>query len=137
MSIDFSDDYQDDSPSALYTEYIYLFGKLIYIVKAFSDIAYAVNRLATHADLATLRDYADLLRKQFGIRDTFQTYGRSPTEHPSCSVTLMRHMRHIKILSPIPDMYLVSVTQVTRASSAEPPDRQIHRSGKCGGSGGH
>lgn len=76
MSTDFSDDYQDDSPPAEYTEYMSLLGKLIYIVKTRPDIAYAVNRLATRAHVATLRDYAALLRivaylqgtKQLGIR---------------------------------------------------------------------
>lgn len=62
MSTTFDDDFQNDSPRCDYTEYMSLLGKLIHVIKTRPDIAYAVNRLATRAQLATDKDYIALLR---------------------------------------------------------------------------
>ena len=62
MASDFNDAFQNDAARCDYTTYMSLLGKLIHIVKTRSDIAYAVNRLATRATVVTDRDYISLLR---------------------------------------------------------------------------
>ena len=61
MASDFNDAFQNDATRCDYTTYMSLLGKLIHIVKTRPDIAYAVNRLATRATVATDRDYISLL----------------------------------------------------------------------------
>jgi hypothetical protein len=62
MSSLFNDTDQDDSPKCDQTQYLSLLGKLIFIIKTRPDIAYSVNRLATRAQGATMKDYNCLRR---------------------------------------------------------------------------
>lgn len=62
MASTFNDAEQDNAPPADYHAFMALLGKLIYIIKTRPDIAYAVNRLATRANRATIKDFNCLLR---------------------------------------------------------------------------
>ena len=76
MCSSFNDHNQDDSSLCDQHEYMSLLGSLIFIIKTRPDIAYAVNRLATRTQHATIKDFNCLLRvvsylagtKDLGIR---------------------------------------------------------------------
>jgi hypothetical protein len=60
MHPSFNDEEQNDSPPANKSEYSTLLGMLIYVLKTRSDVAYAVNRLATRASNPTTKDLSSL-----------------------------------------------------------------------------
>jgi dimeric dUTPase (all-alpha-NTP-PPase superfamily) len=62
MCSTFNDDFQNDSPSCDYNIFMTLLGVLLFVVKTRPDIAYSVNRLATRASKATIKDFEALLR---------------------------------------------------------------------------
>ena len=91
MSSNFDDHYQDSAPRCDSEQFLSLIGKLIFIIKTRPDIAYAVNRLATRSQRATVRDFNSLLRIVSylgGTQDLGITFQRSHVDDAAAAVRL-------------------------------------------------